>query len=308
MQFTHGFERTDGPAHARFGAARRRPGLAAVFVLAAAPLATAVAGEVTLSPAADTTIFEADPDASNGAGDGVFLGRTSTMGGGAIRRGLIDFDVAASIPAGSRILAVELTMHLTQAGGPPVERPASLHRLLADWGEAGSVSPGGQGAPAEPGDATWTRRFFPDVDWSMPGGDAAAGPSATTLIGFEPAPFTWGPTETLRLDVQAFLDDPGSDHGWLILGDESTAGTSRRMFSREADDDALRPALRVRFAPPDCLADLDGDGSVGAVDLLALLESWGPCPDCPADVDRDGTVGTVDLLALLEQWGACPGG
>ncbi len=29
---------------------------------------------------------------------------------------------------------------------------------------------------------------------------------------------------------------------------------------------------------PSCPADLDGDGNVGATDLLALLVNWGPCP------------------------------
>ena len=55
------------------------------------------------------------------------------------------------------------------------------------------------------------------------------------------------------------------------------------------------------------LGDLDGDGSVGVVDLLILLGNWGPCPDppttCPVDLDGDGTVGVVDLLILLGNWG-----
>ena len=52
--------------------------------------------------------------------------------------------------------------------------------------------------------------------------------------------------------------------------------------------------------------DLDGDGTVGILDLLILLSSWGPCPpccDCPADLDADGNVGIFDLLTLLANWG-----
>ena len=55
-----------------------------------------------------------------------------------------------------------------------------------------------------------------------------------------------------------------------------------------------------------CLGDLNGDGSVGAADLLVLLASWGPCGDCndcPADLDHDCTVGASDLLLLLSNWG-----
>ena len=52
--------------------------------------------------------------------------------------------------------------------------------------------------------------------------------------------------------------------------------------------------------------DLDGDGHVGASDLLILLANWGPCPpkgDCPADLNGDGSVGAADLLILLANWG-----
>ncbi len=61
------------------------------------------------------------------------------------------------------------------------------------------------------------------------------------------------------------------------------------------------------FKDPDVLGDLDGSGSVGAADLLALLASWGKCPDlpetCPADLDLNGNVGAADLLILLSNWG-----
>ena len=55
-----------------------------------------------------------------------------------------------------------------------------------------------------------------------------------------------------------------------------------------------------------CPADFDGDGSVGATDLLLLLGSWGPCKGCPADFDENGNVGASDLLTLLVNWGPCP--
>ena len=52
-------------------------------------------------------------------------------------------------------------------------------------------------------------------------------------------------------------------------------------------------------------ADLNGDGSVGATDLLGLLVNWGPCAKgcCLADLDLDGAVGASDLLILLVNWG-----
>ena len=56
----------------------------------------------------------------------------------------------------------------------------------------------------------------------------------------------------------------------------------------------------------ECLADFDLDGSVGILDLLALLAAWGSNPGGPPDFDADGTVGILDLLTLLANWGPCP--
>ncbi len=58
----------------------------------------------------------------------------------------------------------------------------------------------------------------------------------------------------------------------------------------------------------ECPWDLDGTGTVGILDLLALLAAWGVCDDpgyCPADFDYDNVVGILDLLTLLANWGPC---
>lgn len=50
--------------------------------------------------------------------------------------------------------------------------------------------------------------------------------------------------------------------------------------------------------------DLNADGQIGVVDLLAMLGAWGPCAPgpCPGDLDGDGAVGVVDLLIILGNW------
>ena len=64
------------------------------------------------------------------------------------------------------------------------------------------------------------------------------------------------------------------------------------------------------FAEPteDCVGDVNDDGTVNVVDLLALLGAWGECPPdefCHADFDYSGAVGAADLLMLLGAWGPC---
>jgi hypothetical protein len=48
--------------------------------------------------------------------------------------------------------------------------------------------------------------------------------------------------------------------------------------------------------------DLDGDGSVLADDLAALLGTWGQS-GAAGDLDLDGSVGASDLAVLLGSWG-----
>ncbi|MFM2164900.1 MAG: hypothetical protein RL325_1337 [Planctomycetota bacterium] len=61
----------------------------------------------------------------------------------------------------------------------------------------------------------------------------------------------------------------------------------------------------------DCLAlgDINGDGTVGAQDIAALLNAWGPVPGgevdptaADADLDGDGSVGATDITILLGSW------
>ena len=54
-----------------------------------------------------------------------------------------------------------------------------------------------------------------------------------------------------------------------------------------------------------CSADIDGDGSVNVVDLLAIIDSWGSCSGCPEDIDGNGMVDVTDLLTIVGDWGPC---
>lgn len=56
----------------------------------------------------------------------------------------------------------------------------------------------------------------------------------------------------------------------------------------------------------DLPGDVDGDGVVNNLDLIAVLGAWGACPPppdaCPADLDGDGYVDVSDLLIVISHW------
>jgi hypothetical protein len=198
-----------------------------------------------ISPTKDNTLYENGAGSiSNGSGEHFFAGRTGT---GDIRRGVIAFDIAASIPAGGRVTNVTLTLHLSREpalGGPEI---VELRRLLADWGEGTSdalANEGGGGA-ATPGDATWIHTFSDTGFWSSPGGDfvqKVSASQAVDAIGF----YSWsGPG--LVADVQSWLDNPQGNFGWVLIGNESVEMTAKRFDTRENTELQFRPQLSVGY-------------------------------------------------------------
>jgi hypothetical protein len=200
---------------------------------------------INLTPSKDNTLYEYDPaegDHSNGAGFHFFAGEN---GMGELRRGVLAFDVAGHIPAGSTILAVTLSMNMSRTA-LDTARTVELHKLLADWGEGTSHAPGeeGDGAPATPNDATWRHRFFDTIFWTNQGGDFSATVSASQSVG-PIGQYAWTSAQMVA-DVQSWLDTPGNNFGWLVLGDESTIATAKRFDSRES---ASPPMLTIQYIP-----------------------------------------------------------
>jgi hypothetical protein len=203
---------------------------------------TAVYAEMVDIPAdRDNTLIE-DPDGalSNGMGPTIRAGRTNQAAFG-IRRGLIRFDVAAVLPENARIDRVFLSLYQDSNNVAP--SPVSLHRVLDDWGEGGSFTAGGGGAPAEPGDATWLHTFWPDQYWVQQGGLFIPHASATEVIVGKDF-YTWQSTVHLVSDVRLWLRAPQRNFGWLVMGDEDTGGSAKKFDSREGD---RPPVLTVEY-------------------------------------------------------------
>jgi hypothetical protein len=226
----------------------RAVGLLGAAMLMAGSLAFAQT-TVDLEPAQDNTLYnETASDLSNGAGMHCFAGRNNQAG---VRRALTRFDIAGSVPEGATILSVELTITVTSAPPDAPDATLELHRALADWGEGASDAPmsESQGAPAQPGDATWRHRFFDADLWTTEGGDFEPIASGSLVAG-EEAVYTFASAAGMVADVQGWLDDPSTNFGWIMTGDESANGTIKRFDSRTHPTVANRPRLTVIYTTP----------------------------------------------------------
>jgi hypothetical protein len=197
--------------------------------------------------AADATLYE-DPSGSlaNGSGPGFFVG---VNGRGERRRSMLRFDLTG-IPPSAQVVDVELRLFVSRSNWAPA-LPIALHRALASWGEGPSVSGGGGGAggSAHIGDATWRHRFWPSTPWQNLGGDMAVQASAvaaTPQLGTA----VWNRSPALLTDLQTWLDQPATNHGWLLRSAELGPGQVRRFDSREEVASPQPPELRVHYILP----------------------------------------------------------
>src|SRR4249919_1421776 len=225
---------------------RRLVALGVAAALASLEANLVSAGIVNINPSKDNTLYEYDPldgDKSNALGFHFFAGETGMK---ELRRGVLAFDIAGNVPPGSTITAVSLSVNMSRS---PTNTAyvVELHKLLADWGEGTSIAPGeeGDGAPATANDATWRHRFFDTIFWTTQGGDFSATVSASQSVGGT-GHYTWSSAQMVA-DVQSWLDNPASNFGWLVLGDETAIATAKRFDTRES---ASPPMLTIEFIRP----------------------------------------------------------
>ncbi|MEM6801895.1 MAG: DNRLRE domain-containing protein [Bacteroidota bacterium] len=194
----------------------------------------------------DNSLYENVTGAtSNGSGAELFIGRTN-QNTNFLRRALIHFDLSA-IPAGATIDSVSLSLFVGLSAPASNEQPASLHRMNSDWGEGSSDAGtnGGRGATAQMNDATWLHSFSPSTNWMNAGGDFEETATVNTSIGNVGSYTISG--GTMVADVQAWLDDPTTNFGWMIRGNENQAKTAKKLDSREAAMEARRPTLKIFY-------------------------------------------------------------
>ena len=230
------------------------PMLAAGLLALPGAVVKSFATQVTLSAAADTSLFENHPD-SNLGGTTLVAGTNQQY---SRSRALFRFDLS-SLPFGATITQVHVTLNVTRRPDPdqhggPVESDFSLFRLFADWGQGSGAEV--TGSNAQTGDATWNDRHFGSVSWGTPGGlggtDYANDPSATTSVGAIGV-YVWGSSTELIADAQGWLDAPATNFGFILISQtEGTAGTGRRFASREQPGGGIpAPQLELTYTVPE---------------------------------------------------------
>jgi len=275
-------------------------GAAALVLISAG---SAPADLITVGASQDNSMFsengDTSNDLSNGAGEYLFAGATkdSSPGDLYLRRALIAFDIAASVPAGSTINSVTLTLYMSRTRTQ--NETVDLHRVLSDWGEGTSDATGeeGQGITATTNDATWSHRLWPGTTWTTPGGDFAGTASASTTVAGQNGFYSWS-SATMASDVQSWLDTPAGNFGWIVIGNESGSRVVKRFNSRENTTSARRPALEIDFTPPSptgaCCAP---DGSCSVV--------LDPGAACIAPDVYQGATTSCDPNLCPQPTGAC---
>ena len=177
---------------------------------------------------------------------------------------MIAFDLGGSVPPCSTIVAVDLVLRVVQSPTPS-QQAVDLHRLTADWGEAMSQAPGGQGGggPATPGDATWIHTSFNTQTWTNPGGDFLNVVSGTTMVGGAGS-YTWS-SAGMVTDVQHWVDNPGQNFGWIVRTIETGTRTARAFATKEEQlNPTFRPQLRITYNPPRASVTSSGAGCAGS--------------------------------------------
>lgn len=259
----------------------------------------ALADTAVLRAVADGTLIEPNDGGQYalGAAYNIYCGRVGVNGLGTLRRAVVRFDLS-SIPPGSTILSVSFKAYMSQTSTGAQD--CKLHRAQQSWGEGLSFAFGGGGTLPEVNDATWTYRYWPTTLWTTAGGvfsPVASASKSINAVGF----YTWATTNALVADVQAWVNAPTENYGWVIVGNEAVLETAKRFDSRESADQTHHPTITITYTPATAVpGDLNGDAKINGADIGIMLASWGQSG--PSDLNHDGRTDGADLGILLVNW------
>jgi len=250
--------------------------------------ATPTTFSTDLTPVKDNNIFADNTGNSNATGPNFVAGNNNS---GFARRALLAFDVASNIPAGATITGATLNLNMVHTSGGAGAQDFDLHALLENWGEASSFDAGnpGNGVPATAGDATWDNAFDPGTPWTTAGGEFTPSISATTTVDAI-GQYSWSGA-ALVADVQTWLDNPATDFGWILKGQENGTMQAKRFDSRENATPANRPTLSITYTLPNVVGTTASIGSLGAGTYTAIVTDANGCTSsCDVTINEPSAV------------------
>ena len=137
------------------------------------------------------------------------------------------------------------------------------------------------------------------TNYTLTGGTWSSGRTIAVRIDFAPDPVSVVTLMDLWLDGVLVYEG----YAGLGCGFPSTPRQMSLGVTGPFTVDAI--ADNIRFEPV-YIADINRDGAVDVLDLLAVLGDWGTCSQfgCfQTDINVDGIVDVLDLLIVLAQWG-----
>src|SRR5882724_6273685 len=212
-----------------------------ILLILSGALTNTFADTITNMPIGDSGIEQHSPDLNLGSATMVVAGALGASAGFEIRRALFQFNLQRQIPASSTINSVTLRVSVVfKLPLSPASSNFDLRRMLQPWAE---------------NEVTWNSRLS-GVQWDTPGASApsdGAGVASSSVLVVGLGNYTFPSTPALVADVQAWVNDPTSSFGWLLLSEkETTPRTARHFATRE--DSVHSPQLVINFTPPSPLA------------------------------------------------------
>jgi hypothetical protein len=193
------------------------------------------AAETTLEPVADVEFRSIEPNATYGSATTLSTGGLGSNTGNATRRALLRFDTSG-IPPEAEVESVELGVTVTMTPPTPPASTFELRRMLAAWSET---------------ESSWNNRLT-GVPWEMAGALGAAdasGLASSTVEISSVGSYVIPSTEQIVADVQGWVEDPESNHGWMLRSQaENVLRTARHFGAREHNNSP--PRLTVNYTVP----------------------------------------------------------
>lgn len=167
-------------------------------------------------------------------------GASDYIDGGDGCTGLLRFDLTG-LPEGATILDASAALFPREV--PTIRGQVAVHRILESWVEGSGDN--------QRGVANYIERL-PGVRWATAGARPPGSSDSTPFHSFDPSELQFQVIPIPAAMVQAWVDDPASNHGIALFGSGYGPPDSQHphFISSDSLQEALRPTFTVTFRVP----------------------------------------------------------